>query len=108
MVSSTFNFNVAGVQNYELYKVRESLAELSPLQLRRQPDNPHDPNAVEVLFGGHKLGFVNKEAASRLAPLMDTEGMTYKSLVSILDYTQTPYNQIQAVVTIKVPDGVYD
>jgi hypothetical protein len=40
--------------------------------LVRQPDNPHDPNAIRVaLFGKIFMGFVPNEIAKELAPLMD-------------------------------------
>jgi hypothetical protein len=40
--------------------------------LVRDRDNPHDPNAIKVaLFGRFEMGYIPKEIASRLAPLMD-------------------------------------
>jgi hypothetical protein len=32
--------------------------------LQRQPQNPHDPNAVAVLLDGHLAGYIPKENAS--------------------------------------------
>jgi hypothetical protein len=43
-----------------------------PLQLRRDPKNPHDPNAIAVLAPtGEQVGWVPREAASELAPQLD-------------------------------------
>ena len=43
-----------------------------PLELRRDPGNEHDPNAVAVLTaGGAQLGFVPREVAEALAPQLD-------------------------------------
>jgi len=40
--------------------------------LIREPENPHDPNAIRVaLFGIIYMGYVPKEIAKDLAPLMD-------------------------------------
>src|SRR5918997_5820035 len=40
-----------------------------PLALRRDPGNPHDPNAIAVdLPGGPQLGWVPRELAPALAP----------------------------------------
>jgi HIRAN domain len=40
--------------------------------LVREPDNPHDPNAIRVALGGTLfLRYVPKEIAKELAPLMD-------------------------------------
>lgn len=39
----------------------------------REIDNPHDPNAVKVsLFGIHDMGYLPRDAAQMIAPLMDT------------------------------------
>ena len=41
--------------------------------LVREPDNPHDPNAIRVaLFGEIFMGYVRKEISKELAPLMDS------------------------------------
>ena len=45
--------------------------------LVREPDNPHDPNAIRVALGGIVfLGYVPKEIAKELALLMD-QGKTF-------------------------------
>jgi hypothetical protein len=44
-----------------------------PLELRRDPGNPHDENAIAVhgAGGGDQLGWVPREAAAELAPELD-------------------------------------
>jgi hypothetical protein len=43
-----------------------------PLQLRRDPANAHDPNAIQVLLpGGEQAGWVPRELAAELAPRLD-------------------------------------
>jgi hypothetical protein len=43
-----------------------------PLELRRQPENPHDPNAIAVhAAGGEQVGWVPRELAEELAPELD-------------------------------------
>ena len=45
--------------------------------LVREPDNPHDPDAIKVLLFSHFfLGYVPKHIAKFLAPLMD-EGRNF-------------------------------
>lgn len=46
------------------------------LELKRQPDNPADPNAVAVWYGGWQIGYLRKQIAKHLAPLIDG-GATY-------------------------------
>jgi hypothetical protein len=43
------------------------------LELRRDPDNPHDPNAIQVhpSDGGAQVGWVPRELAAELAPELD-------------------------------------
>jgi HIRAN domain len=52
-----------------------------PLELRRDPDNPYDPNAVavNVAGGGERLGFVPRELAAELAPELD-KGTAWSAL----------------------------
>jgi hypothetical protein len=43
----------------------------APLDLRRDPDNPHDPNAIAVHAGHEQVGWVPRELAAELAPRLD-------------------------------------
>lgn len=44
----------------------------APLELRREPDNPHDPDAVAVhTADGDRLGFVPRDLAGSLAQQLD-------------------------------------
>jgi hypothetical protein len=52
-----------------------------PLQLRRDPANEHDPNAIQVLVAsGEQAGWVPRELAEELAPLLDA-GETWSAVV---------------------------
>jgi HIRAN domain-containing protein len=43
-----------------------------PLELRRDPDNPHDRNAIAVyIASGEQVGWVPRELARELAPELD-------------------------------------
>jgi hypothetical protein len=43
-----------------------------PLELRRDADNPHDPNAIAVhAAGGGQVGWVPRAVAAELAPELD-------------------------------------
>jgi HIRAN domain len=43
----------------------------SRLSLRRDPDNPHDANAIAVDAGEEQVGWVPRELAAELAPELD-------------------------------------
>jgi hypothetical protein len=53
-----------------------------PLELRRDPGNEHDPNAIAVHApdGGQQLGWVPREIAAELAPELDA-GRPYATVV---------------------------
>jgi hypothetical protein len=52
-----------------------------PLRLRRDPDNPHDANAIAVeTLGGEQAGWVPREVAEELAPALDA-GSTWSAVV---------------------------
>jgi hypothetical protein len=42
-----------------------------PLALRRDPDNPHDANAIAVHAGGVQVGWVPRAIAEEIAPALD-------------------------------------
>jgi hypothetical protein len=51
------------------------------LELRRDPDNPHDPNAIAVHPpGGEQVGWVPRELAAELAPELDA-GRAWSAVV---------------------------
>ncbi len=50
-----------------------------PLELRRDPANPHDPNAIAVV-AGEQVGWVPRELAAELAPALDA-GEPWAALV---------------------------
>jgi hypothetical protein len=39
--------------------------------LEREPENRHDGNAIKVMNGGDRIGYLNRQDAVWLAPLMD-------------------------------------
>jgi hypothetical protein len=51
----------------------QAVAPGGSLQLRRDPDNAHDPNAIQVhpSDGGAQVGWVPRELAAELAPELD-------------------------------------
>jgi hypothetical protein len=52
----------------------------SRLELRRHPENEHDPNAIAVHAGGAQVGWVPREVAAELAPELDG-GRPWSALV---------------------------
>lgn len=52
-----------------------------PLELHRQRDNPYDANAIAVHYGQLQLGFINRQMAAHIAPLIDA-GAVYSARVA--------------------------
>lgn len=50
------------------------------LELKRQPENQFDPNAVALYFGSFHIGYLRKEIAKHVAPLID-EGAHYRAVI---------------------------
>ena len=73
-----FHTKIAGVSFEGRQDIIAGLRADVVLELRREPDNPHDPNAVAVHYGNLRLGFFNKKIAAHLAPLIDA-GARYRA-----------------------------
>lgn len=63
---------VAGGRHHAAVLVSDAVTPGAPLVLRRDRDNPHDPNAIAVLTeGGAQVGWVPRELATQLASELD-------------------------------------
>jgi hypothetical protein len=71
---------VAGTQFRPGALDSDALAPGSVLELRREPGNEHDANAIAVDAGGAHVGFVPREIAAELAPQLDA-GRTWSAVV---------------------------
>ena len=58
----------------------DAVAPGARLELRRDPGNEHDANAIAVLAGGAQVGWVPRELAAELAPELDA-GRPWTALV---------------------------
>lgn len=78
----SFHTKLAGVTFEGRQATLSSLEPGTPLRLARQPENPHDSNAV-ALFDPHgaQVGFFNRRLAAALAPVLDA-GVEYDVEVS--------------------------
>src|SRR5512138_1507283 len=58
---------LAGFRYHAATEVFDELHVGDPLELAREPDNPHDANAVSVSWQGRKLGYVPRRENAALA-----------------------------------------
>ena len=64
------------------------------LELRREADNPHDANAVAVLWRGRKLGYVPRRANAALAWGID-RGAPLRARISRLGMHPNPARRLE-------------
>ena len=58
--------------------------------LVREPDNKYDSNAIRVQVGGKSMGYIPKETALHLAPIMDAGR---KFIAYFHSRNESPYHQ---------------
>jgi len=69
MTASTYP--IVGMKHRGAEEFLRSLPHREPVVLRRAPDNPHDPNAVEVWARGRHVGFLKAADAFKVARMID-------------------------------------
>lgn len=115
-VASRFSVKVVGVSFHPDYP--ENLHRLRALgggeaggevegSLIREPDNPHDPNAVAVFMGGSVIGHVPAFLAERLGPEIDAGARFAVDTAAVLvnpDHPDRPGLEIFCVrIPVEVP-----
>jgi single-stranded-DNA-specific exonuclease len=81
--AAEFFTKVVGVTFEGRQDVIGGLVPGAPLELRREPENPFDANAIGVFVGALRIGFLRKEIARRLAPKFDG-GERYRAEIASL------------------------
>ena len=91
---------LAGFRYAEGAEVWPQLSAGDALELVREPDNPHDANAVRVEWRGRKLGYVPRAENGALAWAMD-RGEALRARVSRLTEHRNPRRRIEFEVYIE-------
>jgi single-stranded-DNA-specific exonuclease len=81
--ASQFHSKIVGVSFEGRQDTIAGLRVGTELVLERQPVNEFDPNAIAVRYGALQLGFVRKQIAKHLAPLID-DGARYRARIESL------------------------
>lgn len=64
------------------------------IQLVREPENQYDANAVKVIADDRQIGYIGKEYATIIAPLMDEYEEFSAVVKGIGEYKNRPYCEI--------------
>ena len=91
---------LAGFRYAEAAEVWPQLAAGDPLELVREPDNPHDANAVRIEWRGRKLGYVPRRDNAALAWGLD-RGAPLRARISRLAPHPNPARRIEIEVFIE-------
>ncbi len=92
--------HVAGTSHLDLSQVEPSLALNAPLILKREPDNQHDPMAIQIFEEhGNRIGYVPKAKNEVVARLMDAGKLIFGKL---LEKDWEGYNNNWLKLQIKV------
>jgi hypothetical protein len=78
----------------------------SALELRRDRDNEHDPNAIAVYAGGEQVGWVPRELAAELAPRLD-QGETWSAIV-LREQRRSPRDPRHGLTMLLAPDDAIE
>lgn len=78
----SLNFKVAGVTYENRQEIIAKLQGTEPVVIKPEPENPYDKNAIAVVVGFegevYHIGYVPKELAAELAPLLEEEDLIGK------------------------------
>jgi hypothetical protein len=93
---------LAGYQYHRASGVWPFLRVGEALKLRREPGNPHDPNAIAVWYKNEHLGYVPRLENRTLAQMLDRGERLEARIVRLLD-DENPWRRIRFRVDLK-PD----
>ncbi len=91
---------LAGFQYYEGKDIWTMMRVGDTLQLSREPQNPHDANAVRVLWRNEMLGYIPRRENSDVARQMD-RGAPVKARIVQLKEARNPWQRIEFEVFVE-------
>lgn len=90
------SFHIAGFQYADGALVLGELRAGELLDLRPEPDNPHDPEAVAIYRGDVKLGYVPASETAQLSVLLHYgHGDAFELRVQQVAPERSPWHQVR-------------
>ena len=90
---------LAGFQYYDGKVLWDNMRVGDPLTLRREPQNPHDANAVRVEWKGQPLGYVPRRDNSDVARQID-RGVPVQARIVRLKEARNPWQRVEFEVFV--------
>lgn len=87
MAKKSIRINLVGMRYHSPPFHIHSTIQHHQILFEREPNNPHDSNAVRVLIKGHIVGHLDRESASIISPLLAKSIQPY---VSVADNDISP------------------
>jgi hypothetical protein len=91
---------LAGFRYHAAAEVWHELRVGDPLELRREPDNPYDANAVSVSWRGRKLGYLPRRENAATSWGLD-RGQALRARISRLAPHPNPARRIEIEVYVE-------
>lgn len=91
---------LAGFRFHDAAQVWPELKVGDALELAREPDNPHDANAIRVEWRGRVLGYVPRRENAALAWGLD-RGAALRARISRLDWHPNPARRVEFEVFVE-------
>jgi hypothetical protein len=90
---------VAGFQFHQGETVWPSLFVGAPLELVREPSNPHDAEAVAVYFKTKKLGYMPRAENCAVAQMLD-RGENLEARIVQLSEREDPWERVRLSISL--------
>jgi len=97
------NSPLAGFRYYEGTALWTEMRPGDRLDLVREPDNPHDANAIRVLWKGQLLGYLPRRENAAVARQLD-RGAPVEARITQLRESRNPWQRIAFDVLVKVSE----
>ena len=92
---------LAGFQYYDGNVLWDNMRVGDPLTLKREPQNPHDSNAVRGEWKGQPLGYVPRRDNSDVARQMD-RGAPVQARIVNLKEARNPWQRVEFEIFVEL------
>lgn len=96
------DFHLAAFAYYDGLMVIDELSLGQVVELKPEPDNPHDPNAVAIYYKEHKIGYVPEAKNDFLSTMLYFgHGDIFEARIQAMNLQQHPERQFRVVIYVK-------